>query len=140
MSRLLLHWLAVKRRLACRARRVRASEGWHGLSKQPLATAMPISPSPTACMTSYRGVGFAVGQTNTMCDWSVCIEAPDHGLARDVNMHDDFVAHELDEQHRAPDDIVRVGVRAPVQNVFGSDAKLDVFVGVEFHFVSLVRW
>ena len=34
---------------------------------------------------------------HAMCDWSVCIEAPDHGLACDVNMHDDFVAHDLDE-------------------------------------------
>ena len=77
---------------------------------------------------------------NAMCDWSVCIEAPDHGLACDVNMHDDFVAHELDEQHRAPDDIVSSGVRAPVQNVFRSYAELDVFVRVGFHLVSFVRW
>jgi DNA-binding ferritin-like protein len=77
---------------------------------------------------------------NAMCDWSVCIEAPDHGLACDVNMHDDFVAHKLDEQHRAPDDIVSLSVGAPVQNVFRSYAELDVFVRVGFHFVSFVRW
>ena len=49
---------------------------------------------------------------HAMGDGSVGIEAPDHGLAGDVHMHDEFVAHELDEQYRASDDIVsRVSVR-----------------------------
>jgi len=77
---------------------------------------------------------------HAMCDWSVGIEAPNYGLAGDVNMHDDFVAHELDEQHRAPDDIISVGVRVSVQNVFRSDAEFEVSVRVGFHFVSFVHW
>ena len=75
-----------------------------------------------------------------MCDGSVGIEAPDHGLACDVNMHDDFVAHELDEQYRASNDIVSVGVRGSVPHVFRSYAEIDVFVRVGFHFVRFVRW
>src|SRR5207253_6838193 len=47
-------------------------------------------------------------------DWSVGIEAPDHGVACDVHMHDEFVAHDFDEQYCASDDIVSVGVRASV--------------------------
>jgi hypothetical protein len=75
---------------------------------------------------------------HAMGDWGVGVEPPNHGLACDVHMHNDFVAHELDELHRAPDDSVRVRVRAPVQDVFGSDAELDLFVRVGFHCVSLV--
>jgi hypothetical protein len=77
---------------------------------------------------------------HAMGDWSVCIEAPNHGLAGDVNMHNDFVAYDFDEQYRASDDIVSVGVHAPVQNVFRSYAELDVFVRVGFHFISFVHW
>src|SRR2546428_5435940 len=75
-----------------------------------------------------------------MGDGSVGIEAPDHGLACDVNMHDEFVAHDLDEQYRASDDIVRVGVRAPVQQVFRSYAEINVFVHVGLHCGRFVRW
>src|SRR6266850_5744637 len=73
-------------------------------------------------------------------DGSVGIEAPDHGLAGDVNMHDEFVAHDLDEQYRASDDIVRLGVRAFVQQVFRSYAEINVFVHVGLHCGRFVRW
>ena len=75
-----------------------------------------------------------------MGDGSVGIEAPDHGLAGDVNMHDEFVAHDLDEQYRASDDIVRLGVRALVQQVFRSYTEINVFVHVGLHCGRFVRW
>ena len=49
-------------------------------------------------------------------------------------MHDEFVAHDLDEQYRASDDIVRLGVRALVQQVFRSYAEINIFVHVGLHF------
>src|SRR6266849_7349370 len=101
---------------------------------------------PTHIVSAFRIEEIAVPHVENklvfraMGDWSVGIETPNHGLACDVNMHDDFVAHDLDEQYRASDDIVSLGVRAPVQYVFRSYAEIEVFVRVEFHFVSFVRW
>ena len=73
-------------------------------------------------------------------NWSVGIEAPDQGLAGDVHMHDEFVTHDFDEQYRASDDIVSVGLRAPVPQVFRSYAELDVLVRVGLHLGCFVRW